>query len=62
MDSLGGDEGNAAPAKQVDPAYPSGTGELVDPDPSDPQTGGPYVAEAEEVIVDVGKDAPGPVY
>merc|ERR1711978_581850 len=23
--SLGGDEGNAAPAKQVDPAYPSGT-------------------------------------
>jgi len=60
--SLGGDEGNAAPAKQVDPAYPSGTGELVDPDPSDPQTGGPYVAEAEEVIVDVGKDAPGPVY
>jgi len=55
--NLGGADGNAAPAKQVDPAYPAGTGELVDPDP---QTGGPYVAETEEVIVD--KEAPGPVY
>lgn len=57
--NLGGADGNAAPAKQVDPAYPAGTEELVDPDP---QTGGPYVAETEEVIVDVGKEAPGPVY